>query len=156
MGDPKRFDKFSSLIAERINKNAKIADVAGGKGLLRIALAEKGIKDVETWDKRQVHRSGKQRFAYFDYQTAPEYDSIVAMHSDEGTDHSILYAAKHGVSAFVCPCCAKGSAVAYWGANKYNEWIKHLLNLADKNGLKWYHEKMKFNGRNDFFHFSPK
>ena len=100
MGDPKRFDKFSTLIAERMNKDLKIADVAGGKGFLRIALAEKGIKDVETWDKRQVYRSGKQRFSYFNWETEPQYDCIVAMHPDEGTDHSILYSAKHGVSFF--------------------------------------------------------
>ena len=157
MGDSRRFDKFAEKIAENLDRrDLSIADVAGGKGVLRLALAERGFKDVETWDKRHKHIAGKQRFAYFDWKTAPEYDAVACLHGDEGTDHSILYAAKHGIKAFVCPCCAKGSAVSYWQANSYKHWVKHLLDLADSKGLKYKHESMKFNGRDDFFLFEPK
>ena len=51
MGDSRRFDRFAAKIKENLNPDWKIADVAGGKGFLRLALAEKGFKDVETWDK---------------------------------------------------------------------------------------------------------
>lgn len=156
MGDCRRFDKFAELISKNINSDLSIADIAGGKGYMRLALQDKGICNVETWDKRHKYVGGRQRYGYFDWTTAPIYDSVVAMHPDEGTDHAILYAAKYGIPAFVCPCCAKGSAITYWGPNKYNAWVKHLLKLADVNGLKWNHEVMKFNGRNDFFHFYPK
>lgn len=156
MGDSRRFNLFAQKIKERLNPDFEIADIAGGKGTLRLALADYGFKNVETWDKRHRHLKGKQRFAYFDYKSAPEYKAVVAMHPDEGTDHAILYAAKHSVPACVCPCCAKGSAVVYWGANSYKNWVKHLLKLAEENGLKYQHEVMKFNGRNDFFYFTPK
>lgn len=156
MGDNRRFEKFALKIKERLNPDWAIADVAGGKGTLRLALADHGFKDVETWDKRHNHRSGKQRFAYFDYKTAPKYDAVVCLHGDSGTDESILYAAKHGIPACVCPCCAKSSAAAYWGPKTYKHWVNHLLKLADDHGLKYEHEVMKFNGRNDFFFFFPK
>lgn len=139
MGDCRRFDKFADLISQSIPSDLKIADVAGGQGFLRCALAERGLTNVETWDKRSKRKEGKQRYAYFNWETAPLYDAVVAMHPDEGTDHSILYAAKYGVPAFICPCCAKGSAVTYWGRNKYHDWVKHLLKLAEDRGLKWRH-----------------
>lgn len=153
MGDSRRFNIFSEKIRKSLAADANIADVAGGKGYLQLALREKGFGNVETWDKRAKHVGGKRRFEFFDWKTAPDYDAVVAMHPDEGTDHSILYAAERGVPAFVCPCCAKGSAVTYWGKNSYKTWVNHLLILAKERGLKVRHESMKFNGRDDFFHF---
>ncbi len=134
MGDHRRFDIFSNHIVENLpTSNIRIVDVAGGKGHLRQALFEKGFSDVTTWDKRNKRVQGNQRFEYFNWETAPEYDILVAMHPDEGTDHSILYAAKWGIDAFICPCCAKGSAVTYWGYNCRHKSYKIL-----KKGLNRY------------------
>ena len=156
MGDARRFNKFADRIAAKIKGDISIADLAGGKGFLQLALRERGLTDVETWDKRAKHIGGKRRYDFFDWKTAPNYQAVVGLHCDEATDHAILYAAKHGIPAFICPCCAKGSAVAYWGKNSYKHWVDHLLKLADERGLQYHHESMKFNGRDDFFLFTPK
>lgn len=158
MGDPKRFDKFSDIIIGEFNPSANIADVAGGKGYLRLSLAEKGYKNVETFDKRTYHiRQGKQRFQYFDYKSAPNnYDGIVGMHPDEGTDHIILYCGKHRVKGIICPCCIKPSAVAYWNDYNYHEWKRHLEKLADDNGLVYNWKTIGISGRNDILIINPK
>lgn len=154
MGDKRRFNEFSKTIAKYI-PDCKIADVAGGKGYNRAALADLGYKNVETWDRRFRHLPGKQKYSLFDYKTAPHYEAVIGMHPDEASDHIILYAAKHGVPAAICPCCTKPSATTYWGMNKYKFWVEHLLGLAKEKKMKVRHESMKFNGKNDFFLISP-
>lgn len=157
MGDSRRFNEFAKRIARNLKHDVEIADVAGGKGYLRLALADYGLKNVETWDKRHKRISGRQRYSYFDYKSAPEtFGAVVGMHPDEGTDHIISYAAKYRVPAFVCPCCVKPSAHAFWGANKYNQWLKHLIKIGETGRMEVVHTAMPFNGRNDFLMFRPK
>jgi len=156
MGDSRRFDLFTKEIVQVLKPEMKIADVAGGKGYLRLSLSEHSFKNVETWDKRYKKVAGNQKFSYFDYETAPsDFDAVIGMHPDEGTDHLIMYAAKHRVPAIICPCCVKPSARAFWGRRKYNDWTKHLIALGESEKLKVAHKKMKFNGRNDLFVFLP-
>lgn len=154
MGDKRRFNEFAKTLIKYI-PDCRIADVAGGKGYNRAALADYGYKNVETWDKRYKHIPGKQIYSLFNWRTAPHYDAVVGMHPDEASDEIILFSAKHGIPAAICPCCTKPSAVAYWGANKYRHWVEHLLNLAKERKMQVKHEVMKFNGRNDFFLIYP-
>lgn len=157
MGDSKRFHIFSNFISDLdFPKNSKIADVAGGKGYMRLAMNEKGFKNVETWDLRSNRIKGKQRFQLFNYQNAPEYDIVMGMHPDEATDHLILYAGIRRKIAIICPCCVKPNATAYWGQNSYNSWLEHLYKLGERYNLEITQKKMPFNGRNDFLFFQPK
>lgn len=157
MGDPKRFDRFSKIITREFSPSANIADVAGGKGYLRLSLAEKGFNNVETFDKRSSRiRIGKQRFQYFDYKSAPnDYDGVVGMHPDEGTDHIILYCGKNKVKGIICPCCIKPSAVVYWGDHKYLSWKCHLEKLAGENDLSYAWETIGISGRCDILIVNP-
>lgn len=159
MGDSHRFDLFGKLIAENLDPEISIADVAGGKGYLQASLRQRGFKKIETWDKRlatarKVHRNG-YRFGYFDYKTAPKYDAVVAMHPDEGTDHCIMYAGLHRVPAIICPCCVKPSAVQFWETRKYNAWLDHLIKLAEQQNLTIQQKRLSMNGRNDVLILRP-
>lgn len=142
MGDRRRHIEFAALIARNFpNREARIADVAGGKGHLRAELFRLGYRNVETWDKcrasqRRTHRSG-YRHALFNHVTAPEYDLVVGMHPDGGTDHIVLYGARRRVPFVLCPCCVIPSAHPYGGPTgpktwrgDNDEWTRHLLRLA--------------------------
>ena len=50
MGDKKRFDLFAKAISKRFPSWMRVADIAGGKGYLQLALKEQGFKDVITFD----------------------------------------------------------------------------------------------------------
>lgn len=162
MGDNRRFELFAKIISKHIPKSKSLADIAGGKGYLQFALREMGYKEIETWDKRGRNKKTnikkgaiKQRYQYFNYQTAPDYDAVVAMHPDEGTDHSILYAAKKRIPAVICPCCIKPSAKAFWERHSYHLWVKHLIKLGEYNNMEVIRTTLPMNGRNDVLIFIP-
>lgn len=133
MGDRRRFDLFSKLAEEHLNKDMKIIDVASGKGYLQAALRQRGFQEIISWDKRKKNASNRKgyRYGYFDWRTGEKYDAVIAMHPDEGTDHAIMYAAKHMVPALVCPCCIKPDASVYWGNHRFKNWVNHLKSLAN-------------------------
>ena len=111
MGDKRRFNKFANLINDLIlNKELSIIDVAAGKGHLQKALNEKGFRNVTSWDAKNIKKGLKRRYGLFKCNEKQKFDVIVAMHPDEATDHSILYAGKNKKIAIVCPCCIKPDA----------------------------------------------
>jgi len=149
MGDKRRFDLFSKLIEKHLDKNMKIVDVACGKGYLQAALLQKGFKNVISWDKRKKTAKNRRgyRYGYFDWRIKEKYDAVVAMHPDEGTDHSILYAVKNRVPALVCPCCIKWDAKVYWGdGSNFNNWVNHLIRIAENMTVE--KQWLRMNGRN--------
>jgi hypothetical protein len=140
----------------------RVVDVAAGKGYLQGALRQRGFRDVESWDKRprlaKVRANMKGRYGYFNSQTAPAYDAVVAMHPDEATDHAIVYAGTHRVPAIICPCCVKPSAVPYSGrchSDSYGDWMRHLVKLASKYRLSVTHAALRMTGRNQVLIFRP-
>lgn len=157
MGDSRRFDLFGALIARNLDPQMRIVDVAAGKGYLQANLHERGFRDVESWDKRRRMAKGRRmyRYGYFDHRTAPDYDGIVAMHPDEATDQAVLYAGERRVPAIICPCCAKPSAVAYWGRNTYGGWMEHLVTLAQRHRLDVTHTALAMSGRNQVLILRP-
>ena len=152
MGDPRRFHAFADLIQKHIPLDAKIGDIAGGKGYLQAALFQRGYRNVTTWDVRKRCASPRRgyRHSLFDYRTAPSYDAVVGMHPDGATDQLLQYAAERHVPALIVPCCAIGSVNAYWGARGgYREWMDYLKNRADYLGLSVIHTALSINGRNE-------
>ena len=158
MGDSRRFDLFGALIARNLHREMHIADIAAGKGFLRANLYERGFRSITSWDKRpkQAKNRSGYRYGYFDYRTAPDYDAVVAMHPDGGTDQAIFYAGQRRVPAIICPCCAIGSATVYWGPRgQYQAWIAHLLKLAEKLSLEVTHTALPMTGRNEVLILRP-
>lgn len=142
MGDKRRFDLFSDLVFRQFPKAAgfRIADVAGGKGFLRSALIKRGVQApaITTWDKfRGMKRAPGFKRMWFDYTTAPnEYDLVLGMHPDEGTDHIIAFATMHHVPFVICPCCILPSAWEFYGEKNYRAWCNHLINLARRDEMR--------------------
>jgi len=156
MGDSRRFDLFSKLISEYVPKDFKVVDVAGGKGYLQAAMRQLGYKNIVSWDKRKKYASNRRgyRYGYFFYTTNEQYDAVVAMHPDDGTDHAIMYAVKNRVIAIVCPCCIKPDACAYWGPKAFGEWKQHLVGLGKDMVVK--KKRLRMNGKNEVLIFIPK
>lgn len=150
MGDPRRFYLFANLIEQHISRDLNIVDVSGGKGYLQAALYQRGYRRITSWDKRHKYVMNRRghRYGYFHWEEKTPYDALIAMHPDEGTDHSILYAAKHQIPALVCPCCIKPSAEVYWGQHSFGKWYEHLENLAILRGCSVLHFELPMNGRN--------
>jgi hypothetical protein len=114
-------------------RDARIADVAGGKGHLQAALRQRGFRQIVSFDKRKSYAGGRAiyRYVWFDWRTKEPFDLIVGMHPDEGTDHIVLYGREHAVPWCVCPCCVRPSGAAYGaGANDYWRWLGHLRQLG--------------------------
>lgn len=148
MGDDRRFQLMADFVSNKLRKDARVADVAAGKGYLQLALKEKGYKSVVSFDKRKKHVKGDRRYKWFDYKTDEKFDAVVAMHPDEGTDHAVMYAVEKHVPAFICPCCVKPDAVTYWGSGcDYHAWCKHLEKLAKGREVTWH--TLKIQGKRD-------
>jgi len=140
MGDKRRFNVFADLITEKFPsyQDARIADVAGGKGYLQMALRQRGYTNIMSFDKRKKYsnrstkRLGMYRWGWFDCRKhSREFDLVVGMHPDGGTDHIIEYGRINNTPFAVCPCCAIPSAAQYWGSHSnYREWMEHLEKLA--------------------------
>ncbi|KKW11167.1 MAG: hypothetical protein UY48_C0024G0008 [Candidatus Gottesmanbacteria bacterium GW2011_GWB1_49_7] len=149
MGDSRRFHLFAKLILKHLPLKANIVDISGGKGYLQAALRQNGYMHVTSWDKRKKYTCNRQnyRYGYFNWESAPEYEAVVAMHPDEGTDHAILYAASRGIPGLVCPCCIKPDAVAFWQNYKLDLWYQHLEGLALKYKRQVTWATLPMNGR---------
>jgi hypothetical protein len=136
MGDSRRFSQFAEVIANNWPASHFVADVAGGKGLLQAALRRRSFTNIVSWDKRHKYAKGNRarmyRYGLFDYRSAPrDYDLVVGMHPDQGTDHIVSYAVKHRKPFAVCPCCVLPSAQPYGGTAGYAQWCDHLIRMAE-------------------------
>lgn len=138
MGDPARFREFAKVIAGQFGTSSdkRIADVAGGKGYLQSALRCQGFRNIVTFDKRpklaKPHRRDCYRYEWFTSDHSERFDLVVAMHPDQGTDHSILYGVRNRVPFVVCPCCILPSAATFWANKSFAGWVSHLKQLAEE------------------------
>lgn len=104
-GDAKRFQVIADFIAHnytgRVNR---IADVAGGQGMLSRILKKKYNFDCEVIDPRGWCLVGVQnRLEEYRADIADYYDLIVALHPDEALKEVVLSALVRPV--IVIPCC---------------------------------------------------
>lgn len=113
MGDSNRFLVFAKFIA-RNYKPCKVADVAGGIGLVSHYLNEIGFHSTVI-DPRKIKPSNQYPLSHYQFSQIPrirslfsenmeeDYDLIVGLHPDEATE-VIIQSAIHKHIAVV-PCC---------------------------------------------------
>jgi hypothetical protein len=114
MGDSRRFKAISDLICRNF-KPCKVADVAGGGGMLSFELAQKGF-DCTVIDPRKTdlpkeyrlkHRRGHKTFKrerkLFTRGDAIDYDLIIGLHPDGATKEICISSLTKPV--FIVPCC---------------------------------------------------
>ena len=150
MGDKSRFRLMADLIAQRISVDARVADVAGGKGGLQAEMFLRGFRSVVSWDKRPKCAGPRRNYRHglFDYRSAPrDYDAVVGMHPDGGTDHIVAYAVKHRKPFLVCPCCVVPSASRLEDIG-YDGWVRHLAKMATDAAFKVETVTLPMIGRN--------
>lgn len=154
MGDRNRFKEFTHLIISHFpNRHTRIADVAGGKGMLQAALRQAGYRNIVTIDKRpklaHPDRQDRCRYKLFNCnEFNGEFDLVLGMHPDGATDHIIEYSRINSVDFMVCPCCVIPSASPYGGnPSNYNSWIRHLRKLASNAATYNYESVLSISGR---------
>lgn len=148
MGDPRRADAFADFIARNWPDPAlRIADVAGGKGMLNAALFRRGFRNVLTVDTRHKCASGRTMYRYgrFTLDTAGDFDLVVGMHPDEATDVLMAWAIIHRVPFAVVPCCARPTVWPFGGRDC--EWVGHLRREAERRGAHVAEAALPITGR---------
>lgn len=148
MGDSRRFDLLAKVIKNHFPISYKIADVAGGKGYLNLALSELGY-DVTTFDRRShpVNRI-KYRQRYFNGKIGEEFHLLIGMHPDEATNVIIWEAAIRNIPFVIVPCCIKPMAFMFGMNHKFNLWFNHLKHQAHRLGYKTEEFQLAMSGRN--------
>jgi len=150
MGDSRRFDVFAKWIKKNFPNVENIADVAGGKGYLSLALKEQGFNVVcyEPKKRREnVSRINVKRRLFND-KVKEDFDLLVGMHPDEATDVIITEAVKREIPFAVVPCCVKPCAITYWGKHTYQHWLNHLTREAEKRSYEVMKGQLKMSGKN--------
>lgn len=151
MGDNRRFSLFASMIAVQFpaDKYRRVADVAGGKGYLQVALQEHGYT-VTTFDRRNrraVRYGPNYQYRYFGPGVRDEFDLLVGLHPDEATDVIIVEAARRRLPFAVCPCCVMPNQIAFWEHANYKNWIAHLTREATRRGFTVDELQLRMSGR---------
>ena len=150
MGDKRRFNLFAEAILKKFpsTQYKRIADIAGGRGHLQIALRKRGYESITTFDHRPRRAKGtKYVNRLFSSRTKGAFDLLVGMHPDEATDVIIDAAAKRNVPFIICPCCVKPSILPQ-ETIAYRIWIHRLRMFAQKLGFSCEVIYLKMSGKN--------
>lgn len=154
MGDDRRFQVFADMIEKQFSVSIykRIADIAGGKGYLQVALRKKGY-DVITFDKRKKEKRAqvndlKFQYRFFSSEIKDQFDLLAGMHPDEATDVIIVEAIRRKIPFIVVPCCVKPYATVLFNRYKYPIWMNHLKNIAIKAGYDVNELHLKISGKN--------
>lgn len=146
MGDRRRFQAFSDFIIRTYPNVKRIADVAGGHGLLSVELLLRGFEPVIIDPRRAdtlPHRTRKRLrkealrigvvpklervFAMIEEVDLDQFDLIVGMHPDQATEPIVREATRRGKPFAVVPCCV----MPLDGIGRtFAEWVEYLASLA--------------------------
>lgn len=146
MGDPRRFQVFAEFIARTFPHAQRIADVAGGHGLLSVELLLRGFEPViidprkaDSLPRKTRKRLRKKALrtgvvpklervlAMIQEVDADQFDLIVGLHPDQATEPIVRAATRRDKPFAVVPCCV----MPLDGIGRtYVEWIGYLAALA--------------------------
>lgn len=142
-GDPNRFEVLASFIDQNFHgKIKRIADVAGGQGMLCRILKKKYNFDCEVVDPRGFILVGvESKIENYSADMADYYDLVVGLHPDEALQEVVLSALVR--PTIVIPCCN------FWDAEKTlgrNALLEEIKKFYDKNGVKYEQLTFDFEG----------
>lgn len=125
-GDANRFQVLADFVAENYSNQVKrIADVAGGQGMLARILAKKYNFEVEVIDPRGFSLVGvRSRQEEYKADMADYYDLIVGLHPDEALREVVESALIRPV--ILIPCCNFWSKTETLGLNALLEQIEEF------------------------------
>ena len=152
MGDSRRFQVFAQFISKQFpHQDTHIADVAGGKGDLQLALRELGYTNVTTFDKRKkkkITRGVRYQHRWFDTGVKQDFNLLLGMHPDEATDVIVVEAARRSIPFAIVPCCVMPNAITFWGQHNYRTWLSWLETNASKRGHRVERFYLNIQGKN--------
>lgn len=162
MGDPQRFDALASFIEARVSdKNARIADVAAGKGHLSSVLKRRGYKCITAFEPYPRQKLNGVQLKVCKFTNGNCFDIIIGMHPDQATDVILDEACKSKVAVILAPCCAlpnrwrfevfqrhqQGIPPSRQDIN-YHRWLKHLVAESKNRSLLLKRATLPISGRN--------
>jgi hypothetical protein len=106
---------------------------------LNEALTRRGC-EVITFDRRHKHLPVTFAEREFTLEEPCQAELVVGMHPDGATRVIIDYAAKHALPFAIVPCCSDNSM-------PYKPWMRHLGELATKQGLLVTELELPMDGR---------
>jgi hypothetical protein len=138
-GDPSRFQAVVDFIAENYGGKVKrIADVAGGQGMLCRILKKKYNFECEVIDPRGFPLVGVQnRKEEYVADMVDFYDLIIGLHPDEALKEVVISALVRPV--IVIPCCNFWSKEETLGRDAL---LARIGEFYDKHGINY--EKVTF------------
>ncbi len=139
MADKRRFELFADLVTRRFPEAKRVFDIAGGMGKLNEALTSRGL-EVLTFDKRWKHADVRYAQRLFTLDEPCECDTLVGMHPDGATRIIVEYAAKHGRTFAIVPCCSDNGM-------PYKPWMRHLAELGRELGMDVVEDELPMQGR---------
>lgn len=142
-GDPNRFQVLADFIAHNYSgKIKRIADVAGGQGMLCRILKKKYNFDCEVVDPRGWTLIGvDNRPQEYVADMADYYDLIVGLHPDEALKEVVFSALTRPV--LVIPCCNFWTREEKLGRNALLDKIEAYYT---QNGVKFRRVTFDFDG----------
>ena len=159
MGDKNRFKAFADFLLPKISKNARIADIAGGKGWLQAELRLRGFQNVCTFDRYLDTRRTKNGVSwycqsFFETDFAKDFDVLLGLHPDGATDTIIFSAAKYEKKFCLVPCCLTQNQIPFLrprkikGIDAFDIWCEHLISSAHVLGMQTKVDFLPISGRN--------
>lgn len=142
-GDPQRFEALAEFIGQNYQGTVKrIADVAGGQGMLARILKKRYNFDVTVIDPRPHVLKGVHNIASeYSSETADYYDLIVGLHPDQALIDVVQSALVRPV--IVIPCCNFWSEEETLGRDALLEDIKVFF---DENNISYQEVVFDFRG----------
>ncbi|MDO8498829.1 MAG: hypothetical protein Q7S44_03515 [bacterium] len=142
-GDPARFDVVAEYISQNYHgKITRIADVAGGQGMLCRILNKKYNFECEVVDPRSFTLVGvPNRAEEYQAEMADYYDLIVGIHPDEALKE-VVYSAKIR-PVILIPCCNFWSKEEALGRDAL---IQKIEEFYQENGIKYQRVTFLFQG----------
>lgn len=142
-GDPNRFEILAHFIGSYFGGKVKrVADVAGGQGMLARILAKKYNFEVGVVDPRGFTLVGvNSRVEEYKAEMADFYDLIIGLHPDEATKDVVYSALKRPV--LIIPCCN------FWDQTKKlgrDALLAEIEKFYDENGIKYERIIFDFEG----------
>ncbi len=142
-GDPKRFEVLADFINQNFRGQVKrIADVAGGQGMLSRILKKKYNFESEIIDPRGFPLVGvENRKENYSAEMADFYDLIVGLHPDEALKEVVLSSLVRPI--IVIPCCNFWDSAQSLGRDAL---IIEIGKFFDQNNIKYKKVVFDFTG----------
>ncbi|MFC1601159.1 methyltransferase [Candidatus Sumerlaeota bacterium] len=145
MGDSHRHWELAKFVARTFPEATRVADVAGGHGVVAFFLRELGLASttIDTRDTglpRRMRRQLRKRsvaqgrlievpriVADIRELDLSEFDLVVALHPDEATEPTVRAAVEQHKAFAIVPCCV----FSLDGVKRSREgWVDYLASLA--------------------------